>query len=133
MKSQLMTSLSKLLFGASFLLIVSTAHAQSTESGANDATVKYLGVQDDLLVFDVSYTNPTGGKFQIVVKDQDGNPIYQSLFTEKTIYKQFRLPKSEKDRVVFVIRDFRDADIVKAFDINVNSRIIHEVAVRKVN
>ena len=128
-----MTSLIKLLFGASFLLIVSTAHAQSTESGANDAAVKYLGVQDDLLVFDVSYTNPTGGKFQIVVKDQDGAAIYQNLFAEKTIYKQFRLPKSEKDRVVFVIRDFRDADIVKAFDINVNSRIIHEVAVRKVN
>ena len=127
----------KLSFAASFMLTLSTANAQSTESGAgatdNAATVKYLGTQDDMLVFDVTYTNPAKGKFQIVIKDQDGTQLYQNLFSEKTIYKQFRVPKSEKDRVVFLIRDFRDADIVKTFDVNVNSRIIQEVAVRKIN
>ena len=126
----------KYLLGASFLLILSSARAQTKETGtsSNDAaTVKYLGAQDDMLVFDVAYANPTGGKFLVIIKDQDGTQLYQNIFNEKTIYKQFRLPKSEKDRVVFVIRDFRDADIVKAFDINVNSRLIHEVAVRKVN
>jgi len=128
---------SKLLLGSSFLLILSTAHAQSTEAcaGSHDtaATVKYLGTQDDMLVFDVAYTNPAGGKFLISIKDQDGQQLYQNFFSEKTVYKQFRLPKSEQDRIVFVIRDFRDADIVKTFDINVNSRMIREVAVRKVN
>lgn len=126
----------KYLFGACFLLVLSSAHAQSTETGTGTnavATVKYLGSQDDMLVFDVAYANPAGGKFLVIIKDQDGTQLYQNLFSEKTIYKQFRLPKSEKDRVVFVIRDFRDADIVKAFDINVNSRLIREVAVRKVN
>jgi hypothetical protein len=126
----------KYLFGASFLLILSSARAQSTETAAgsnNAAIVKYLGVQDDMLVFDVAYTNPTGGKLLVVIKDQDGTQLYQNLFNEKVIYKQFRLPKTEKDRVVFVLRDFHDADVVKAFDINVNSRLIHEVAIRKVN
>ena len=117
------------------MLILSSAHAQSTGTvaGPNEAQVKYIGAQDDMLVFDLAYTNPNAGKFLITIKDQDGTQLYQNLFSEKTIYKQFRLPKSEKDRVVFVIRDFRDADIVKAFDINVNSRLIREVAVRKVN
>jgi hypothetical protein len=130
-----MAFFSKLPLAAAFLLVLSSAKAQSAATGSNDnaATVKYLGAQDDLLVFDLSYTNPTGGKFQVIIKDQDGTPVYQNVFNEKTVYKQFRLPKSEKDRVVFVIRDFRDADIVKTFDINVNSRIIREVAVRKVN
>jgi hypothetical protein len=125
----------KFFLGTMFLLILSSAHAQSAEQPARDnaATVKYLGVQDDMIYFDVTYTNPTGGKFQIVIKDQDGVQLYQNLFSEKSIYKQFRLPKSEKDRIVFLIRDFKDADIVKTFDINVNSRIIREIAVRKVN
>ena len=125
----------KLSLAAAFVLALSTAKAQSTGSTATDnvATVKYLGAQEDMLVFDVSYINPSGGKFQIVIKDQDGTPLYQNVFSEKSIYKQFRLPKSEKDRVVFVIRDYRDADIVKTFDVNVNSHIIREVAVRKVN
>lgn len=130
-----MAFFSKLSLAAAFLMVLSSAKAQSAEAGETEktATVKYLGTQDDMLVFDVFYTNPTNGKFQIVIKDQDGTPVYQNVFSEKTIYKQFRLPKSEKDRVVFVIRDYKDADIVKTFDINVNSRIIREVAVRKVN
>jgi hypothetical protein len=130
-----MAFFSKLSLAAAFLLVLSSAKAQSTETGEAEktATVKYLGTQDDMLVFDVFYTNPTNGKFQVVIKDQDGTPVYQNVFSEKTIYKQFRLPKSEKDRVVFVIRDYKDADIVKTFDINVNSRIIREVAVRKVD
>ena len=130
-----MTFFGKLSLAAVFALVLSSAKAQSTETATtnNAATVKYLGAQDDMLVFDISYSNPTNGKFQIVIKDQDGTPVYQNVFTEKNIYKQFRLPKSDKDRVVFVIRDFKDADIVKTFDINVNSHIIHEVAVRKVN
>jgi hypothetical protein len=137
MKSRIKPFFGKLIFGTAFLFILSAANAQTAgvENGAGEsaAQVKYLGTQDDMLVFDVAYTNPTGGKFQISIKDQDGAPLYQNIFSEKTIYKQFRLPKSEHDHVVFVIRDFRDADIVKAFDINVNSRIIREVAVRKLN
>jgi|SRR5882757_7038522 len=136
MKSQFMSFIGKLFLAGSFLLILSTAKAQSTAPAVvtdNAAAVKYLGTQEDMLVFNVSYTNPGSGKFQIVIKDQEGNPLYQNVFSEKTIFKQFRLPKSGNDRVVFVIRDFRDADLVKAFDINVNSRLIREVAVRKVN
>ena len=131
-----MSFIGKLFLAGSFLLILSTAKAQSTAPAVvtdNAAAVKYLGTQEDMLVFNVSYTNPGSGKFQIVIKDQEGNPLYQNVFSEKTIFKQFRLPKSGNDRVVFVIRDFRDADLVKAFDINVNSRLIREVAVRKVN
>jgi hypothetical protein len=122
--------------GVSLLLILSTAHAQSTAPGAgsNDtASIKYLGTQDDMLVFDVWYSNPTGDKFLVSVKDQDGVQLYQHFFSEKSIYKQFRLPKSEKDRIVFVIRDFKDADIVKTFEVNVNSRLIREVAVKRIN
>ena len=122
----------KLLLGTSFLLSLSTAKAQS--SGATDnAVVKYLGTQDDMLVFDVAYANPTGGKFQITIKEQGGAELYQNVFNEKPFYKRFRLPMSESDRVVFVIRDFHDSDIVKSFDINVNSHIVREIAVRKIN
>ncbi|HEY4110529.1 hypothetical protein [Puia sp.] len=137
MKSKFMALFAKLFLGTSFLVILATANAQSTDAdaakGDDVAVVKYLGAQDDMLVFDITYSNPTGGKFLVTIKDQDGNSLYQNLFNEKSIYKQFRLPKPEKDRIVFVIRDYRNADIVRAFDINVNSRVIHEVAVRKVN
>ncbi|HLZ88188.1 MAG TPA: hypothetical protein VKQ52_13130 [Puia sp.] len=137
MKSLFIMRFGKLLLGASFLLILATAHGQSlvSSSGSGDSavTVRYLGVQDDLLVFNVAYSNPDGSRFQLTVKDQDGAQLYQSIFNDKAFFKQFRLPKSDKDRMVFIFHDYKDADIVKAFDVNVNSRFVREVAVRKVD
>ena len=35
------------------------------------------------------------------------------------------------DKIVFIIRDAHEADIVKTFAVNVNSRFVKEVAVKK--
>jgi hypothetical protein len=136
MKPQLKTIPGKLIIGTFFVLSLATAQGQtvSTVDGQSDnANVKYVGTQDDMVVFNVSYSNPDGSKFTLIVKDQDGQPLYSNSFNDKSFYKQFRLPKTDKDRVVFVFRDGHDADVVKAFEINVNSRFIHEVAIKKVD
>jgi len=141
MKSLINAFVSKLTFGALFFLSVATVHAQSTVSGAstaagagqseNAATVRYLGTQDDMLIFNVSYDNPAGNKFLVTVKDQDGAQLYQSPFRDKAFYKQFKLPKSDKDKIVFVIRNGEQAPIVKTFSVSVNSHFVQEVAVKK--
>ena len=136
MKPQLKAVLGKLIFGTFFVLTLAPAQAQTVtpEEGQSDiAMVKYLGTQDDMVVFNVSYANPDGSKFQLIVKDQDGSPLYQNTFSDKSFYKQFRLPKSDKDRIVFVFRDGHDADIVKTFEVNVNSRFVREVSIKKID
>ena len=134
MKSLSIAVFGKILFGVCLVLAATTVSAQSTATGAGqteNATVKYLGLQEDMIVFTVSYANPDGGKFQVIVKDQDGTQLYQNVFSEKSFYKQFRLPRADRDRLVFIIRNSRDADVVKTFEVNVNSRITQEVSVRK--
>jgi hypothetical protein len=141
MKSLSNAFVSKLTFGALFFLSVATAHAQSTASGVstasgagqseNAATVTYLGTQDDMLIFNVSYDNPQGNRFLVTVKDQDGTQLYQNPFRDKAFYKQFKLPKSDRDKIVFVIRNGEQAPIVKTFSVNVNSHFVQEVAVKK--
>jgi len=132
---KLLTAVSgKLILGSCLILMAVTVQAQAISSGTGQgegATIKYLGTQDDLIMFNVSYANPEGSKFQVIVKDQDGNQLYQNIFNEKTFYKQFRLPKADKDRVVFVIRNGKEADVVKTFEVNVNSRFVQEIAVKK--
>ncbi|HEY6899598.1 MAG TPA: hypothetical protein VI233_03100, partial [Puia sp.] len=74
MKSLFNAVFGKLTLGIVLILVVTTAHAQSTANGAGQneaAVVKYLGMQDDLIVFDVFYVNPEGEKFQVTIKDQD--------------------------------------------------------------
>jgi hypothetical protein len=135
MKSLFKAAFGKLTFGTLFLLTVATANAQSTTPGASpatdSATVRYLGTQDDMLIFNVSYANPKGNKFLVAVKDQDGTQLYLNLFRDKSFYKQFKLPKTDKDKVIFVIRNGQDAPIVKTFAVNVNSRFVQEVAIKK--
>ena len=136
MKPQLKAALGKFIVGTFFVLALAPAQAQTVtpEDGQNDiAMVKYLGTQDDMVVFNVSYANPDGSKFQLIVKDQDGTPLYSNTFSDKSFYKQFKLPKSDKDRIVFVFRDGHDADIVKTFEVNVNSRFVREVSIKKVD
>lgn len=136
MKSLFNAVFGKIVLGITFVMAFATAHAQSASSGDGQneqATVKYLGAQDDMIVFNVSYPNPEGNKFQLTIKDQDGASIYQNTFSERAFYKQFRLPKTDKDRIVFLFHNVHDADVVKAFEINVNSRFVREVAIKKLD
>ena len=130
MKSLIYAVLGKLILPAFFLLVVVSAHAQS---GDTTATIKYLGTQDEMILFNVSYANADGSRVQLLVKDEQGNLLYQSSFTDKAYNKQYWFPKSDNNRLVFIIRDGREADILKTFEVNVSSRYIHDVAVKKLN
>jgi len=136
MKSLFNAVFGRFVLGATFVMTLATAHAQSTAAGDGrneQATVKYLGTQEDMVLFNVSYANPDGNRFLLTIKDEDGTMVYQNTFTDKSFYKQFRLPKTDKDRIVFIFHNNRDADVVKTFEVNVNSRFVNAVAIKKIN
>ena len=135
MKKQSISILRLLICSSLFFLTASAASAQSAtqDSAVSPVTVKFLGTQDDMVVFNVSYDNPSGNKFMVVVKDQEGGTLYNNMYSKKTFYKQFRLPKTDGNKITFIIRNFRDADIARTFEVNVNSRMIEEVAIRKMD
>ena len=135
MKSQIHAVFGKLILGAFFLLTFAMADAQGIQSGAqpkDTAAVSYLGSDEDMIVFNVSYPNPEGNKFQVIIRDQDGAQLYHDYFSARSFYRQFRLPKGDKQKIAFVIRDKSGAETVKTFEVNVNSRYIREVAVKKI-
>jgi len=118
------------------LFFAAAASAQSTGGMLSKepvATVKCLGIQEDMVVFNVSYPNPDGSKFSLTVKDQDGTQLYQNVFSDKEFYKQFRLPKMDKSKISFVIRNGKEAELVRSFEINVNSRFVEDIAIKKIN
>jgi hypothetical protein len=135
MKSLFNAAIGRLSLGVILLLTIGTASAQTGASdsamSADPAVVRYLGVQDDMLIFNVSYNNPQGGKFLVQVLDQDGNQLFQDIFRDKAFYRQFRLPKVDKDQITFVIRKGQDAPVEKRFAVNISSRLVQEVAIKK--
>lgn len=135
MKSLFNTVFGRIFLGIVLVMTLSTVHAQSAASGDSqtETTIKYLGTQEDLLVFDVSFPNPEGTKFQLTIKDQYGSQLYHNTFGDRSFFKQFLIPKGDKDRIVFIFRNGRDADVIRTFEVNVNSRVVREVAIRKLD
>lgn len=154
MKRQIISVTAKLLLGTLFFAGAIAAQAQSqaqsidpnhpiseiplptnNEPGSNETnvSVKYLGAREDLVSFAVSYKNPEGRKFSVIVLDQDNTQLFQRVFTDKNFEKKFNFPKTDKSKLTFVIRNFKDADISQSFAINVNAHYVEEIAIHKVN
>src|SRR5580700_1651387 len=111
MKKMIMTRIAKFT-AAGLLLFVTVASTQAqtttTASADKNTTVKYLGTQDDVILFNVSVENPNGSKFSVIVTDNEGNQIFQEVYNDRKFDKRFRLPKSETGKLTFVVRNFKD-------------------------
>jgi hypothetical protein len=133
MKKMIMPKVAKLTAAALLLLTVATTQAQTTTNASADknTTVKYVGTQDDVILFNVSVENPNGNKFSVIVTDNEGNQIFQEVYSDKKFDKRFRLPSSETGKLTFVVRNFKDAsDDVHAFE--VSNHVVQDVVVTAV-
>ena len=131
MKKTIISAISKLTLGIALCTASIAVHAQSlNNSDEKNAQIKYLGVSDDTMVFNVAYDNPNGGKFSIAVLDQDGTPLFQEVYSDKKFDKRFKLPKTYNDKVTFEIRNFKDIDFKQSFEIN--THITEDLVVTKV-
>jgi hypothetical protein len=137
MKRQIISVTSKFLLGLVFFAGVIAARAQSSGNEPSEkeraGVVKYLGAQDAMVLFNVSFKNPEGKKFSVIVLDQDNVQLFQRVYSERNFEKNFKFPQSDKDKLTFIIRNFKDADIAQSFAINVKTRFVEDIAIRKVN
>jgi hypothetical protein len=130
MKKQLMSTISKVTLGILLLTGVSAISAKAAAVDPGDrAVVKYLGTAPDAILFRVSVDNPTGSKFSIIILDENGNEMFQEVYSDKNFEKRFRLPKSDEQKLTFVIRDYKEPDIKQAFSIN--THFVEDVDVTK--
>ena len=134
MKRRSLSAISKLTLVFLFVTGVAAAQAQSngTLPGEKTAEVKYIGNSGDGVVFNVTFENPTGAKFAVIVRDQEGYSFYQEIFSDKKFDKKFMLPKNDYGKLTFIIRNFKDNDLVQSFEINTNTKLVEDVEVTKV-
>ena len=134
MKKQLFSAISKLTLSVVLIAGVAVAQAQTNGIAPNEKTaeIKYIGTSSEGVVFNVAFDNPTGNKFAVIVRDQDGGSVYQEMFSDKKFDKKFRLPKNTFDKLTFIIRTYKDNDLVQSFEINTNTHTVEDVEVKKV-
>lgn len=132
MKRPILSTISKFTLGVAMLSGVMSAKAQTTavKYSEKNAEVKYLGSSDEAVLFKVSYDNPNSSKFFVTVLDGEGTQLYQASFNDKKFDKRFNLPKSDKNKLTFVIRNAKEVELKETFEIN--TRYVEDVVVTKI-
>jgi hypothetical protein len=129
---RVITAISKLTLGVLFIsaFAVTSATAAPAKNVAKNAEVKYLGMSNDAVIFDVSFENPTGTKFIVTVLDEDGNEIFRAGYSDKKFDKKFELPIIIPGKLTFVISGSKDVELKQSFEINTHE--IENVVVTKI-
>ena len=131
MKKQIILAIAKLTLSALLITTVATVNAQTNVAAPveKSAVVKYLGADDGMVSFNVTYDNPGGNKFSVIILDKSGNTLFQEFYYVKKFEKKFKLPTQEISKLTFVIRNAKDGDITQSFE--VNAHVVEDVVVTK--
>ncbi len=98
---------------------------------ADKAEIKYTGVDKyNQLSFNVKYSNPSGNTFNLVVLDENGDQLFRAHYNDRKFDKTFKLPKSEVNKITFVIEDGKGS-FKEKFDVNIETRTFDDVTVSK--
>ena len=104
------------------VVIVSNPLASQANGGSKKVTlnddqvsVKYVGTTDNKVVFQVAFENPTGEKFSLIIKNDNGDIVYHQQFNETHFAKNVYFENTESDIApTFVIRNANN-EIVRQF------------------
>ncbi|MFP5041940.1 hypothetical protein [Parasediminibacterium sp. JCM 36343] len=103
-------------------------HADSLK--ANKLDVKYLGNSSNGLEFDVRYNNAKGNTFSFVIKDENGEVLFEKKYTNKAFYKKVQLPRiDEVNKLSFSIVTDNDYTL-QTKDIVIKTKYIEDVLVK---
>ncbi|HEV3413055.1 MAG TPA: hypothetical protein VG101_11275 [Puia sp.] len=109
-----------------FSVLLGSGHSAGT------AEVKYIPVSETQGVFNVVYNNEAGSRFLLQIEDQDGNQLYQNIFTDKLFNRNFQLAEPENyTRLVFLIRNLGDHSSQR-FQVETNTHLVEDVNVQEI-
>jgi hypothetical protein len=116
------------------LLVVNSFSAINAQkfSDSPNAEVKYVGIIDNKLVFEVEFKNASEVPSILEIRDGNGFEFYTGKFKQKNFKKKYAIDKSELSNtsISFVLASQGNVQ-QQEFDINASSRLVEEISVVK--
>lgn len=102
--------------------------AKNEKSAQNN--VQYVGTTDAGIVFNVKYDNADAAKFDLIIKNEYGDIVYQQAYNDTNFDKKVVLVKEPGDaHLTFIIRAANN-DYKQSFDISTVTRTVEDVVVK---
>lgn len=82
-------------------------------------SVKYQGTTYNAIAFKVEFDNPTGEKFALIIKNDNGDVVYHQQFSEAHFSKNVYIENADSEiQPTFIIRTANNAEIVRQFQVS---------------
>jgi hypothetical protein len=143
MKQQLLQTVSKFTgkaILATFMLstflvtfLPSTGNAQAQYVALNNnPVIKYLGVLEDKLVFQINVDNVKEEKLLVTIKDEDGNILFTERVKDQKFSRKIAIEKEvfEGRKVTFLIQGAKD-NPEQTFQVSRKARMVEDVVVTR--
>ncbi|HXB95476.1 MAG TPA: hypothetical protein VNU70_09970 [Puia sp.] len=112
-------------FGA-IVVLASNPLASQANGGHNDnkkaslteeqVSIKYVGTTNNQVVFHVDFENATGERFVLIVRNDNGDVVYQQSFNDTRFSRNVLIDNGGADiQPTFVIRSSGKPEIVRQF------------------
>lgn len=95
------------------------------------ANVQYLGMYDNSVWFNVKYANPRAEKFELIIKNENNEILFQGKFSDKDFSKKIKILKEQDElKPTFILRT-QNGEVEQSFVVNTTSRVVEDVVVTK--
>jgi len=123
-----MKAVAKVIAAAAFAAVVVVSNPLTTLANGGEnkkaateqqVSVKYQGTSNNAIAFKVEFDNPTGEKFTLIIKNDNGDVVYHQQFNEAHFAKNVYIADAESDiHPTFVIRTANNTEIVRQFQVS---------------
>ena len=99
--------------------LASKANGGGAKASINDeqVSVKYVGADDNHVVFQVKFENPTGAKFALIIKNDNGDVVYHQQFNGTNFSKNVYFENTDGEiEPTFIIRNGNN-EVVRQFHV----------------
>jgi hypothetical protein len=116
------------------LLTISPAASTQEFASAESASafqVKFLGGDNETLLFSVKYDNKAGNTFRLSVLDETGEACFQDNYSSRDFEKKIKIPRlTDTDYVIFLIRSAKE-NIQLSYKVKVTTKVVDETVFLK--
>lgn len=99
-------------------------------SSAYKLDLVYVGNSTEGLEFDVRYNNLSGKYFSFVIKDENGDVLFEQSYNNKAFYKKIQLPEvGDVKALTFTILNDKNK-VVQTKEVKISTNLVQDVLVK---